>query len=206
MVGLQETPRQKMIAMMYLVLTALLALNVSVEIIQAFVSVNNSMENTNENLKLKIDETYARFEQQNLMNEAKVGPFWTRAQEVRSLSNDLISYIEDIKWDVIARSEKITVDEAKVTPLSEIQSRDKYDVSTNYFFGGSQDGSKGKAGELRQKIEKFKTDVNRRMKTPCQCKTRMDTEGPYKDAMVRIELGAAQFLSRDSRRQRNFPQ
>lgn len=184
MAGYKETPRQKMIAMMYLVLTALLALNVSVEIIQAFVSVNNSMENTNENLKLKIDETYARFEQQNLMNEAKVGPFWTRAQEVRSLSNDLISYIEAIKWDVIARSEKITVDEAKVTPLSEIQSRDKYDVSTNYFFGGSQDGSKGKAGELRLKIEKFKTDVINQLdeKHRANVKLGMDTEGPYKDA------------------------
>ena len=184
MAGYKETPRQKMIAMMYLVLTALLALNVSVEIIQAFVSVNNSMENTNENLKLKIDETYARFEQQNLMNEAKVGPFWDRAKEVRTLSNDLISYIEGIKWEVIARSEKITVDEAKVTPLSEIESRDKYDVSTNYFFGGSQDGSKGKAGELRQKIEKFKSDVINQLdeKHRANVKLGMDTEGPYKDA------------------------
>ncbi len=54
MAGYKETPRQKMIAMMYLVLTALLALNVSVEIINAFVVVNKSMESTNENLKQKL--------------------------------------------------------------------------------------------------------------------------------------------------------
>ena len=42
-----ETPRQKMISMMYLVLTAMLALNVSVEILQAFVTVGDNMETTN---------------------------------------------------------------------------------------------------------------------------------------------------------------
>jgi len=184
MAGYKETPRQKMIAMMYLVLTALLALNVSVEIIQAFVSVNNSMENTNENLKLKVDETYARFQQQYLMNEAKVGPFWDKAQEVKKLSDELISAINEIKYDVISKSEKISVEEAKITPLSEIQSRDKYDVSTNYFFGGSQDGSKGKAGELRIRIEKFKSDILNLLdeKNRNNIKLGMDTEGPYKDA------------------------
>ncbi len=48
-----ETPRQRMISMMYLVLTALLALNVSVEILNAFVTVNESMEKTNANLDRK---------------------------------------------------------------------------------------------------------------------------------------------------------
>ena len=49
MAGYKETPRQKMIGMMYLVLTALLALNVSKEIMDAFLVVNESMETTNEN-------------------------------------------------------------------------------------------------------------------------------------------------------------
>ncbi len=43
----KETPRQKMIGMMYLVLTALLALNVSKSILEAFVRVNNGLEATN---------------------------------------------------------------------------------------------------------------------------------------------------------------
>ena len=49
MAGYKETPRQKMIGMMYLVLTALLALNVSKDIINAWVGVNGSMEQTTEN-------------------------------------------------------------------------------------------------------------------------------------------------------------
>ncbi len=44
MAGYKETPRQKMISMMYLVLTALLALNVSKEMLDAFIVVNESVE------------------------------------------------------------------------------------------------------------------------------------------------------------------
>ena len=51
MAGYKETPRQKMIAMMYLVLTALLALNVSVEILEAFIVVNEGIESTNGQFK-----------------------------------------------------------------------------------------------------------------------------------------------------------
>lgn len=53
MAGYKETPRQKMIAMMYLVLTALLALNVSKEILDAFLVVNDSIEVTNEKFAQK---------------------------------------------------------------------------------------------------------------------------------------------------------
>ena len=45
--SLPKEPRQKMINIMYLVLTALLALNVSSEILNAFKTVNNSLQKTN---------------------------------------------------------------------------------------------------------------------------------------------------------------
>lgn len=48
--SLPKEPRQKMINIMYLVLTALLALNVSSEILNAFKTVNRSLENTNKTL------------------------------------------------------------------------------------------------------------------------------------------------------------
>ena len=48
MAGGNASPRQKMINMMYLVLTALLAMNVSKEILNAFVTVNHSIEHSNQ--------------------------------------------------------------------------------------------------------------------------------------------------------------
>ena len=64
MAGFKETPRQKMIGMMYLVLTALLALNVSADILNAFTIVNEGMERTNKNFKGKVDKLYADFDKQ----------------------------------------------------------------------------------------------------------------------------------------------
>lgn len=184
MAGYKETPRQKMIAMMYLVLTALLALNVSVEIIEAFVIVNSSIENTNENIKSKNEETYARFEKQNLMNEAKVGPFWEKAKEVREMSNEMINYIEQVKWEAISRAEGIDIATAKITPLRDVQAKDKYDVTTNYFIGNSQNGSKGKANELKNKINEYKSNIVGKLDEAqkANIKLGLDTEGPFYDA------------------------
>jgi ABC-type antimicrobial peptide transport system permease subunit len=56
MSGAKETPRQKMIGMMYLVLTALLALNVSVEVLDAFTTVNDGLENTYTSVDKKISD------------------------------------------------------------------------------------------------------------------------------------------------------
>lgn len=184
MAGYKETPRQKMIAMMYLVLTALLALNVSVEIIEAFVVVNQSIEGTNANIQQKNDETYAKFEKQSMLNEAKVGPYWQKAKEVRETASAMVDYINAVKWEAISRSEGITVDQAKITPLREIETKDKYDVTTNYFIGNSQDGSKGKARELKEKIEQFKEDVLKGLdeKSREGIKLGLDTKGPFHDA------------------------
>ena len=59
--GLPKEPRQKMINMMYLVLTALLALNVSSEILNAFKTVNKSIDNANNVLTASNNEIYASF-------------------------------------------------------------------------------------------------------------------------------------------------
>ena len=56
MAGGKETPRQKMIGMMYLVLTALLALNVSKQVLEAFAAIEDNTQISNENLYIKGQE------------------------------------------------------------------------------------------------------------------------------------------------------
>ena len=101
MAGYKETPRQKMIAMMYLVLTALLALNVSKEILDAFLVVNESIDITNQKFARRIDQTYVKFEQQYEMNQEKVKDEWKDAQEVRNYTKSLIKYVDSLKAEVI---------------------------------------------------------------------------------------------------------
>ena len=135
MAGYKETPRQKMIAMMYLVLTALLALNVSKEILDAFLVVNESIDVTNEKFSRKIDETYVKFKQQYDLNPEKVGDEWVEAQKARAYSQQMIKYIDSLKFEVISKTERIPLDTAKVLNLHDVKKKDNFDTPTNFFVG-----------------------------------------------------------------------
>jgi hypothetical protein len=59
----KETPRQKMIGMMYLVLTALLALNVSTSVLDAFKIIDEALEKTGVTMENKNKDIYTEFDQ-----------------------------------------------------------------------------------------------------------------------------------------------
>jgi gliding motility-associated protein GldM len=104
MAGAKETPRQKMIGMMYLVLTALLALNISKEVLNGFVKVENSLRTTQGTLNAKVNETSTELETKYLQNQEKVKPFYDKAQQVNASSAELISYITEMKARIMAAS------------------------------------------------------------------------------------------------------
>ncbi|MET6999597.1 gliding motility protein GldM [Chitinophaga defluvii] len=102
--ALPKDPRQKMINIMYLVLTAMLALNVSAEILNAFNIVNNSINTSNNSLTDKNNLTYDQFEKQMANDAQKVGPLKNKAQEVKKISAEAFAYIEGLKEDIIRES------------------------------------------------------------------------------------------------------
>ncbi|MCX6285022.1 MAG: hypothetical protein NTW31_12400, partial [Bacteroidetes bacterium] len=184
MAGYKETPRQKMIGMMYLVLTALLALNVSKQMLDAFIVVNETMENTNSNFNKKLDNTIAKFKVQFQMNPNKVGPYWERAQKARELSENLANYIDSLKYAVIARTDGISYAQAKKIPLSDVENKDKYTEPTNFFIGSSHDGSSGEARKLKDKIEAYKKGMIALLDPKYQgtVKLGLKTEGQFTDS------------------------
>lgn len=106
-----ETPRQKMITMMYLVYTAMLALNVSAEVVEGFRSVGSAMTTANVNLQEKLDDTYMNFEAAYNNSKEKVQASWDKAQKVRGLSNELKQYIDSLECEFIGM---VSMDEAKI--------------------------------------------------------------------------------------------
>jgi gliding motility-associated protein GldM len=96
-----ETPRQKMIQMMYLVYTAMLALNVSAEVVEGFKTVGNAMTKSNENMVTKLDDTYNNFEAALKNNPAKVKEKYDKAQEIKKLSNELVYTIDTVTYSFI---------------------------------------------------------------------------------------------------------
>ncbi len=96
-----ETPRQKMIQMMYLVYTAMLALNVSAEVVEGFKTVGNAMTKSNENMVVKLEDTYDNFEAALKNNPAKVQEKYDKAQEIKKLSNELVYTIDTVTYSFI---------------------------------------------------------------------------------------------------------
>jgi len=159
MAGAKETHRQKMIGMMYLVLTALLALNVSKDILDAFILINDSLETTNENFAKKNELSYNVFKQQLALSPEKVRPFYDKAMKAKKYSEDLIKYIYDCRYEMTALTEGVSKEAAAKLILKDIATKDNYDKPTTYWVGSSPDGSQGKAKELKAEINKFKENM-----------------------------------------------
>ena len=93
----KETPRQRMIGMMYLVLTAMLALNVSEEFMNAFKLVNDGLVTTAGNFSAANKITYDAFEASLRNDPVKTKPFYDKAQLAKKYTSELDAYIETIK-------------------------------------------------------------------------------------------------------------
>jgi len=101
--SLPREPRQKMINMMYLVLTALLALNVSSEILNAFKTVNNSLEATNNVVNASTQEIMislkAKMNEDGTRERAQI--WYPHAEKAQQMSTDLYNYIQKFKDQIL---------------------------------------------------------------------------------------------------------
>lgn len=169
---------------MYLVLTALLALNVSKQMLDAFIVVNETMENTNTNFNRKLDNTISKFRIQYQMNPNKVGPYWERAEKARKLSEGLAKYIDSCKAMVISKTERIPFKDAQTISLADCDKKENFDMPTHFFIGSSHDGSAGEARVLKNKIETFKKQMIGLLDPKMQAtmKIGLVTEGKFKDS------------------------
>jgi gliding motility-associated protein GldM len=144
MAGGKETPRQKMIGMMYLVLTALLALNVSKEILDAFITINKGLEKTKTTFDIKNKQQYSAL--QNAYNEKKdkYAKAWQAAQVVEKSSKNIVDLINKIKAKTIGKTENLDpatligknqFGSDTVWSLARVSSKDNYDINTEIMVG-----------------------------------------------------------------------
>jgi gliding motility-associated protein GldM len=104
--SLPKEPRQKMINMMYLVLTAMLALNVSAEILNAFKTVNNSINQSNGVITEKNNNTYNSLKEKlnDPQTKANANIWAPKAFAAQKLSSEVYSYIDELKTKLIEES------------------------------------------------------------------------------------------------------
>ena len=128
-------PRQKMISMMYLVLLALLAMNVSKEILNSFVIINDGLERTNEGFEHKNAYTMAEFGKKAALDPEKVRKYYIAAKQVRDLSKEADEFIRDLKSTIISKVEQIPYEVADTIDLMMVASKDNHDVPTSLLIG-----------------------------------------------------------------------
>jgi gliding motility-associated protein GldM len=147
--GLPKEPRQKMINMMYLVLTAMLALNVSAEILNAFKVVNNSIKTSNDALTVQNSNILSDIDAKAHQNETKdkAATWEPIAKKVSDYSKETYDYIETLK-DQLKREAGYNPEKGDTT----------YKID-NLDAGIRLMDKKGKGEELFQKLTEFKKNV-----------------------------------------------
>ena len=106
MAGGNLSPRQKMINMMYLVLTALLALNVSKEVLNSFFEVNKGISRSTTNFNAKNGDTYAAFDAAAEVNPVKAGPYREQAYEIKEEADKLVATLQEMKYNLVLKADK----------------------------------------------------------------------------------------------------
>lgn len=130
------SPRQKMINLMYLVFIAMLALNISKEVLSAFGTINESLEDTNESLISKNSAALNALEVKASEAKEQFGEVYQNANQVSAATNELYSYFEEIKTEM----------ESSVDDPTDYEAMDKSDYVNEMFF---------KNGKLKPEAEQF---------------------------------------------------
>lgn len=94
------SPRQRMINLMYIVLTAMLALNVSSDVLNGFSQVHESITRTTRNISARNEAQFRFLEELNVKNPEKAGAWYERGRDLRSKSDSLFSSIEAFKKEI----------------------------------------------------------------------------------------------------------
>jgi gliding motility-associated protein GldM len=153
-----------MISMMYLVYTAMLALNVSAEILTAFKTVGDSMEITNKLLLQKSETSYQLFENAYKANQEKVAENWNKALEVKKATREMLDYIDNVKYELVAVTDGLEGGTAAAKKILDsigfggVVNKDNFDKPTHYFIA-NETGTEGRAMELKKKIDAYQTKM-----------------------------------------------
>ena len=168
MAGGKETPRQKMIGMMYLVLTALLAMNISKDVLNAFIQINRGLVKNSANSEERADATLGLLD--NWSDKEKARPFQDKAHEIVEKADALVKHIIEMKAHVLACSAKGNADGAgfeeyivdghlvDIGDKEKVSKPDENQNTTGMLIGDEPASPKNgpwSAVELREKLTAF---------------------------------------------------
>ncbi len=140
-----------MINLMYLVLLAMLALNVSTDVLEGFSLVADGLKKSTENATKVNGGIYSTFDQQMKNNPAKVKEWYEKAQYVRGMSDSLFNLAEDLKEAIVRKSD------GKNADVNNIRNREDLEASTQVMLAPGT----GRGKELYEAINRYRERIVR---------------------------------------------
>ncbi|MEO9569679.1 MAG: gliding motility protein GldM [Polaribacter sp.] len=147
MAGGKMSARQKMINLMYLVFIAMLALNMSKEVLSAFGFMNEKLTENNISTTAKNNEAYANLATKASEQAEKFGELNKQAIQIKGFSSNFYSYLDALKG-------KMTAD---IDDKQDYEAMDKTAFLDEYFFKGDKYTAEGQ--EFLDKINNYRTNV-----------------------------------------------
>jgi gliding motility-associated protein GldM len=147
MAGGKQSPRQKMVNLMYLVFICMLALNMSKEVLAAFGLMNVKMETSNSKTTESNDQFLASLETKASEDKVKYGEVYQKANQIKALSQEYFDYLETIKEGMLVGVEDPT----------DYQVMDKADYLNQHFFQGDNLADGGQ--EFMKRINDYRTEI-----------------------------------------------
>jgi gliding motility-associated protein GldM len=146
----QTSQRQKMINMMYLVLTAMLALNVSNEVLKSFHLFELSFINANKNIDVKNAEIMKDLQERanNERTRLKAEKWYKLAQEAEKISAAFDHYIETVKEEIVKKGGGREEAKKGESGMTELSKPDNMEIHAQYFV----DGGLGNGRKLQKRI------------------------------------------------------
>lgn len=144
----KQSPRQKMVNLMYLVFICMLALNMSKEVLAAFGLMNEKMETSNVKTTASNNEFLASLETKAGEDDVKYGKVYKQANEIKQLSQSYYDYLEGLKKKMTEGIEDPT----------DYQVMDKADFLDQKFFAGETLAEGGQ--EFMKRINDYRTKVS----------------------------------------------
>ncbi|TYR32663.1 gliding motility protein GldM [Sphingobacterium phlebotomi] len=154
----RETPRQRMINILYLVLLALLALNVPNSILDAFKNINDSLEASKTNVDNSVEQLFAAFESTKLKEEPeRAKPIYEQAKQARAVVDELDQYINALKQEFEKQGGGYDED------TGDLVRRENADIAPHLMINGKRGTElKEKINSTREKLLSLLSEADRK--------------------------------------------
>ncbi len=185
------SPRQKMIGMMYLVLTAMLALNVSKEAVEAFKKVDKGLTQTIANYAVKNNDIYKEFDRADAENHAKAGKYKTTAYNVKQRADEAFDFIQGLKIEIINTAEgpdNLAVKGNEVD-IEEVKRIDDTNIPSEILIGANENG---KANDLKAILNEYREFLI----------ATLEGKNPTAEAALRNSLNTEDGINKDGEKER----